>query len=190
MSVTDRQCHYPCYQNFPLRVGTTKNHQRNTSSTRVVNTRSWIFQISARRRIFWETSDDTCEGVYTTNHRNENTRQPSWPGFFEVSHWWGNKNTWYLGWGTWLSCKNDAVTHMVHGMYDLITHTSKTRSGTVPITVSVFSRCPHKCIFEHSEGHNGPVRNTNLSPVPSESMWSQPILIQLLAENMFEEYVS
>ncbi len=28
--------------------------QRNTGSTRVVNTRPWIFQISVRQKIFWE----------------------------------------------------------------------------------------------------------------------------------------
>ena len=37
-------------------------------------------------------------------------------------------------------------------------------------------------IFEHSEGHNDParVRNTNLSTLAFENMWSQPILIELL----------
>ena len=33
-----------------------------------------------------QTSDDTREGVYTTKQRNENTRQPSLHGLFEVSH--------------------------------------------------------------------------------------------------------
>jgi hypothetical protein len=48
---------------------------------------------------------------------------------------------------------------------------------------SAFLRCPHNCIFEDSAGHNGPVRprNTNLSGLSSETMWSQPILIELLA---------
>ena len=53
---------------------------------------------------------------------------------------------------------------------------------SVPISVSSFSWCPHDCIFENSEGHNGPdrVRNTNLSVLDSETMWSQPILIEHL----------
>ena len=52
----------------------------------------------------------------------------------------------------------------------------------LPIDVSDFSRCPDKCIFEHSEGHNGPVRtrNTDLSPLVSQNMLSQSILIELL----------
>ncbi len=95
--------------------------QRNSSSTRVVNTRPWIFQISAWRRIFWEifamvaqcmedkrphiwhaavsgyvklqTSEDKCEGVCAANQRNENTREPRLPGLFEASHWWLHKST-------------------------------------------------------------------------------------------------
>ena len=41
----------------------------------------------------------------------------------------------------------------------------------------------HECIFDHSEEHNGPdrARNTNLSGLVSETMWSQPILIEILA---------
>ena len=69
------------------------------------------------------------------------------------------------------------------GYMMFVAHTSNTRTGTVPIAVSAFSRCPHTCIFGHSEGHNGPdrARNTNLSALASENMWSQPILIELLA---------
>ena len=60
------------------------------------------------------------------------------------------------------------------GSMNFLAHTSKTRTGTVPIDVSAFSRCPHKCIVEHSEEHNGPVRarKTNLSALASEIMWS------------------
>ena len=35
-----------------------------------------------------KTSDDTCEGVWTTKHRNENTRQTSFLGLFEKTEWW------------------------------------------------------------------------------------------------------
>ena len=86
---------------------------------------------------------------------------------------------WYLPCITW---KNDAYVHMVHGIHDLCCTHIKDTSRNLPITVSAFSRCPHKCIFEHSEEHNGPVRarNTNLSALASETMCSQPILIEIL----------
>ncbi len=68
------------------------------------------------------------------------------------------------------------------GCMTFVAHTSKTRADTVPIVVSAFSRCPHKCIVEHSEGHNGTAgtQNTNLSALASETMWSQPIMVELL----------
>ena len=74
-------------------------------------------------------------------------------------------------------------THWIMGYMTFVAHASKTPVGTVPIAVSDFPWCPHKCIFEHSERHTGPARarNTNLSAVSSETMLSQPILIELLA---------
>ena len=87
---------------------------------------------------------------------------------------------WYLGWGTWLSCKNDAFARMVHGIHEVLLHTHQTPEQTPSQSVfSTFWRFPHNCIFEDSAGHNGPVRvrNTNLSVLTSETMWSQPILI-------------
>ena len=91
---------------------------------------------------------------------------------------------WYLGWGTWLSCKNDAFARMVQGIYEVLLRTHQTPEQTPSQSAfSAFFRCPHNCIFEDSAGHNGPARarNTNLSALASETMWSQPILIELLA---------
>jgi hypothetical protein len=72
---------------------------------------------------------------------------------------------------------------MVHGIYEVLLHTHQTPEQTPSQSVfSAFFRCPHNCIFEDSAGHNGParVRNTNLSVLVSETMLSQPILIELL----------
>ena len=72
----------------------------------------------------------------------------------------------------------------VHGIYEVLLHTHQTPEQTPSQSAfSAFLRCPHNCIFEDSAGHNGPVRprNTNLSALASETMWSQPILIELLA---------
>ena len=73
-----------------------------------------------------------------------------------------------------------------HGSWDIwsfVAHTSNTRTDTVPICFFCFLAEPHNCIFEDSAGHNGPARsrNTNLSALAFETMWSQPILIELLA---------
>ncbi len=90
---------------------------------------------------------------------------------------------WYLGWGTWLSCKNDAFARMVHGIYEVLLRTHQTPEQTPSQSAfSVFFRCPHNWSFEDSAGHNGPARarNTNLSALASETMWSQPILIEFL----------
>ena len=38
----------------------------------------------------------------------------------------------------------------------------------------------YKCIFDHSEEHNGPPRDRNTTTLTSETMWSQPILIDIL----------
>ena len=61
-------------------------------------------------------------------------------------------------------------------------HTSKTRKSTVKIAVSGFSRYPLTYILTHSEPHNGltRARNANFSVLVSDTMWYQPILIQLL----------
>ena len=83
-----------------------------------------------------------------------------------------------------MSCKNDASEHMVHGICELSFHTHQTHEQTPSQSVfSAFLWCPHNCIFEDSAGHNGPARprKTNLSVLASETMWYQPILIELLA---------
>ena len=74
-------------------------------------------------------------------------------------------------------------THWFMGCMNFVAHASNRPAYTVPTAVSAFPPCPHKCIFEHSERHTGPARarNTNLSAVSSETMLSQPILIELLA---------
>ncbi len=72
---------------------------------------------------------------------------------------------------------------MVHGIYEVLLHTHQTPEQTPSESVfSVFLQCPHNCMFEDSAGHNGPdrTRNTNLSGLTSETMWSQHILIELL----------
>ena len=51
------------------------------------------FDIQVQVDVKVQTSHDTFEGVYAVKQRNENTRQPSLPGLFEVSHWWGHQNT-------------------------------------------------------------------------------------------------
>ncbi len=74
-------------------------------------------------------------------------------------------------------------SHVFHGIYEVLLITHQTPEQTPSeSTFSVFLRCPHNCIFEDSTGHNGPdrSRNTNLSALVSETMWSQPILIELL----------
>ena len=73
-----------------------------------------------------------------------------------------------------------------HGswIYEVLLRTHQTPEQTPSqSSFSAFLRCPHNCIFEDSAGHNGPARarNTNLSALASETMWSQPILIELLA---------
>jgi hypothetical protein len=68
-------------------------------------------------------------------------------------------------------------------IYEVLLTTNQTYEQTPSQSAfSVVLWCPHNCIFEHPEGHNGPVpaRNTNLSALASETMWSQPILIELL----------
>jgi hypothetical protein len=135
-------------------------------------TEDHTFDIQVRVDVKVQTSDDTCKGVCAANQRNENTRQPSLTGLFESIHWWGHKNTGI----------NDAYTHMVHGIHDLCCAHIKDTSRNLPIAVAAFSWCPYKCIFEHSEEYNGPVRarNKNLSALASETMCSQPILIEIL----------
>ena len=61
------------------------------------------------------------------------------------------------------------------------THQRNERS--VKTTVSGFSWCTFTCNFTHCEAHNGLARtqNSNLSPLTSETMWYQPILIEHLA---------
>ena len=61
------------------------------------------------------------------------------------------------------------------------THQRHERS--VKTAVSGFSRCALTCNFTHCESHNGLARtqNSNLSPLTSETMWYQPILIEHLA---------
>jgi hypothetical protein len=53
---------------------------------------------------------------------------------------------------------------------------SKPRTDEDPMTWDIWS-------FVANTGHNGPVRvrNTNLSVISSKTMWSQPVLIELLA---------
>jgi hypothetical protein len=83
-----------------------------------------------------------------------------------------------------LSWKNDAFARMVHEIYEVLLRTHQTPEQTPSQSAfSAFLRCPHNCIFEDSAEHNGPARarNTNLSGLASETMWSQPILIELLA---------
>ena len=75
-----------------------------------------------------------------------------------------------------------APVHRITGA-NVVLHTHQTPKQTPSKSFfSAFFRCPHNCIFEHSPGHNGPVRdrNTNFSELTSETMWSQPILIKLL----------
>ncbi len=76
---------------------------------------------------------------------------------------------------------DDAFARIVHGIYEVLLRTHQTPEQTP--SQSAFLRCPHNCIFEDSAEHNGParVRNTNLSGLASETMWSQPIFIELLA---------
>jgi hypothetical protein len=116
----------------------------------------WHVPVSGYVKV--QTSDDTCEGVCAAKLRNENTREPRVPGLFEDSHWWRHKNFFCF-----LS--------------------QKLFSAFYQSAFSDFFGCPHNCIFEDSVGHNGPARfrNTNLSALASETMWSQPILIELLA---------
>jgi hypothetical protein len=105
------------------------------------------------------------------------------PGFSKPLTDDGTK-TLYLGWGTWLSWKNDAFTRMVHEVYEVLLRTRQTPEQTPSQSVfSAFLRCPNNCIFEDSAGHNGPARarKTNLSVLASETMWYQHILIELLA---------
>ena len=73
-----------------------------------------------------------------------------------------------------------------HGswIYEVLLRTHQTPEQTPSQSAfSAFLRCPHNCIFEDSAGHNGPARarKTNLSVLASETMWYQPILIELLA---------
>jgi hypothetical protein len=72
---------------------------------------------------------------------------------------------------------------MVHELYEVLLSTHQTPEQTPSQSAfSAFLRCPHNCIFEDSAGHNGPARarKTNLSVLASETMWYQPILIELL----------
>jgi hypothetical protein len=61
------------------------------------------------------------------------------------------------------------------------THQRHERS--VKAAVSGFSPCALTCNFTDCEAHNGLDRaqNSNLSPLTSETMWYQPILIEHLA---------
>ncbi len=45
-----------------------------------------MFDMQVQVDVKVQTSDDTCEGVCAAKQRNENTRQPSLLGLFEVSH--------------------------------------------------------------------------------------------------------
>jgi hypothetical protein len=186
--------------------------QRNSSSTRVVNTRPWIFEISAWRRIFWEifamvaqcmedkrTAPLTCtcqwirEGAYLWWYmwgcvRSEAAQRKhkgtSFARAFRSRALMTAQKHWYLGWGTWLSWKNDAFARMVHEIYEVLLRTHQTPEQTPSQSAfSAFLPCPHNCIFEDSAGHNGPARarKTNLSVLASETMWYQPIFIELLA---------
>ncbi len=40
------------------------------------------------------------------------------------------QNHWYLGWGTWLSWKNDAFARMVHKIYEVLLRTHQTPEQT------------------------------------------------------------
>jgi hypothetical protein len=72
-------------------------------------------------------------------------------------------------------------TLLVNGIgHKRSTHQRHERS--VKSAVSGFSRCALTCNFTHCEPHNGLARaqNSNLSPLTSETMWYQPILIEHL----------
>jgi hypothetical protein len=79
---------------------------------------------------------------------------PCTPLELMTSQWWGHKRR----------------THQRH-------------ERSVKVAVSGFSRCTLTCNFTHCESHNGLTRaqNSNLSVLASETMWYQPILIELLA---------
>ncbi len=73
-------------------------------------------------------------------------------------------------------------TLLVNGIgHKRCTHQRHERS--VKADVSDFSRFALTCNFTHCEAHNGLARaqNLNLSPLTSETMWYQPILIEHLA---------
>ncbi len=58
---------------------------------------------------------------------------------------------WFLGWGTWLSWKNDAFARMVHERYEVLLRTHQTPEQTPSQSAfSAFLPCPHNCIFEDS----------------------------------------
>jgi hypothetical protein len=61
-------------------------------------------------------------------------------------------------------------------------HTHQRHERSVKAAVSGFSWCAFTCNFTHCEEHNGLARaqNLNLSPLTSETMWYQPILIEHL----------
>ena len=86
---------------------------------------------------------------------------------------------WYLDWGTWLSSKNDVFTHMIDGTYELWWSRLKDTKNNRQSHCFYF---PRNCVYTHSEPHDGldRVRNTYLSVLVTETMWYQPILIELL----------
>ncbi len=150
---------------------------RNSSSTRVVNTRPWIFQISAWRRIFWE-----IFGMVVQCMEDKRTA-PLTCNFQWICE---STDLWWYMWG----CVHSEAAQRKHKgtsftrVYEVLWRTHQTPEQTPSQSAfSAFFRCPHNCIFEDSAGHNGPdrARNTNLSALSSETMWSQPILIELLA---------
>ncbi len=73
----------------------------------------------------------------TTCVYNESEQQKHWATHFDRAFrnltLMRAKKHWYLGWGTWLSCKNDVFGHMVRGIYEVccerIKHTNRYRSN-------------------------------------------------------------
>ncbi len=78
-----------------------------------------------------------------------------------------------------MSCKNDAFTRMVHGIYEVLLRTHQTHEQSRPNQLLLHSSGVHTTVFSSTlQDINGPARarNTNLSPLVS----SKPILIELL----------